>query len=137
MTTNNDRGDLPALSDAEKLSIAERFAAASRTNDAEAYRALCAPDAVTWHNFDDAEVTTEQTLRTVAWLHRTVPDLTWTDVAFHLTPTGWVSQTFMTGTAPGGPLRVHSCVIVTLGEGGLVTRVEEYLDPTQTAVLRG
>jgi ketosteroid isomerase-like protein len=137
MTTNNDGGDRPALSDAEKLSIAERFAAASRTNDADAYRALCAPDAVTWHNFDDAEVTTEQTVRTVAWLHRTVPDLAWTDVAFHLTPTGWVSQTVMTGTAPGGQLRVHSCVIVTLGEDGLVTRVEEYLDPTQTAVLRG
>ena len=137
MTTSNEQGAAPALSDAEKLAIAERFAAASRTNNGEAYRALCAADAVTWHNFDDAEVTTEQTVRTVAWLHRTVPDLTWTDMAFNLTPTGWVSQTVMTGTAPGGPLRVHSCVIVTLGAGGLVTRVEEYLDPTQTAVLRG
>ena len=137
MTTSNEQGAAPALSDAEKLAIAERFAAASRTNDGDTYRALCAADAVTWHNFDDAEVTTEQTVRTVAWLHRTVPDLTWTDVAFHLTPTGWVSQTVMTGTAPGGPLRVHSCVIVTLGEGGRVTRVEEYLDPTQTAALRG
>ena len=35
------------LSDAEKLDIAARFAAASRSNDADAYRALCAPDAVT------------------------------------------------------------------------------------------
>jgi ketosteroid isomerase-like protein len=137
MTTSNDHGAAPALSDAVKLDIAARFAAASRTNDGDAYRALCAPNAVTWHNFDDAEVTTEQTVRTVAWLHRTVPDLAWDDVALHLTPTGWVSQTVMTGTAPGGPLRVHSCVIVTLEGGGLVTRVEEYLDPTQTAVLRG
>jgi ketosteroid isomerase-like protein len=137
MTTSNDQGAAPTPSDAEKLAIAERFAAASRANDGDAYRALCAPDAVTWHNFDDAEVTTEQTVRTVAWLHRTVPDLAWSDVAFHLTPTGWVSQTVMTGTAPGGPLRVHSCVIVTLGEGGLVARVEEYLDPAQTAELRG
>jgi ketosteroid isomerase-like protein len=125
------------LTDDEKLAIAARFVAASRTNDADAYRALCAPDAATWHNFDDAEVSTEQTVRTVAWLHRTVPDLAWTDVALYATPSGFVSQTIMSGTAPGGALRVHSCVIVTLDDAGLVTRVEEYLDPTQTAVLRG
>lgn len=124
------------LSDADKLAIAARFAEASRANDAEAYAALCAPGAVTWHNFDEVEVTTEQTVRTVAWLHRTVPDLAWTDVALLPTPDGWVSQTIMTGTAPGGPLRAHSCVIVTLDGDGRVARVEEYLDPRQTAVLR-
>jgi len=125
------------LTDDQKLAIAARFAAASRENDADAYRALCATGALTWHNFDDAEVTTEQTVRTVGWLHRTVPDLVWHDVALYPTPTGFVSQTIMTGTAPGGALRVHSCVIVTLDDAGLVTRVEEYLDPTQTAALRG
>lgn len=125
------------LSDDDKLAIAERFAAASRQNDGVAYAALCAPGAVTWHNFDGLEVGTEQTVRTVAWLHRTVPNLAWTDMALYPTPTGFVSQTVMTGTAPGGELRVHSCVIVTLDDEGLVSRVEEYLDPTQTAVLSG
>ena len=126
-----------ALSDDEKLAIARRFAAASRENDAEAYAALCTPDSVTWHNFDGVEVSTAQTVRTVAWLHRTVPDLAWVDVALHPTPTGFVSQTIMTGTAPGGPLHVHSCVVVTLDEDGLVARVDEYLDPAQTTVLSG
>jgi uncharacterized protein len=123
------------LSDDDKLAIARRFASASRQNDAAAYAALCAPGAVTWHNFDGLEVTTEQTLRTIAWLHRTVADLAWVDVALYPTPTGFVSQTIMTGTAPGGSLHVHSCVIVTLGADGLVSRVEEYLDRAQTAVL--
>lgn len=125
------------LTDDEKLAIAARFGASSRDNDADAYRALCAPGALTWHNFDDAEVSTEQSVKTVGWLHRTVPDLAWHDVALYPTPTGFVSQTILTGTAPGGALRVHSCVIVTLDDNGRVTRVEEYLDPTQTAVLRG
>lgn len=126
-----------ALSDDEKLAIARRFAAASRENDAEAYAALCTPDSVTWHNFDGMEVSADKTVRTVAWLHRTVPDLAWVDVALLPTPTGFVSQTIMTGTAPGGPLHVHSCVVVTLAEDGLVARVDEYLDPAQTAVLSG
>ena len=126
-----------ALSDDDKLEIARRFAAASRENDAEAYAALCTPDSVTWHNFDGLEVSTEKTVRTVAWLHRTVPDLAWVDVALSPTPTGFVSQTIMTGSAPGGPLNVHSCVVVTLDGSGLVARVDEYLDPSQTAVLAG
>ena len=125
-----------SLSDDDKLAVAARFAASSRTNDGDAYRALCAPGAVTWHNFDEVEVTTDQSVRTVAWLHRTVADLAWTDVALLATPTGFVSQTIMTGTAPRGALRVHSCVVVTLDDLGLVNRVEEYLDSEQTAVLR-
>jgi uncharacterized protein len=125
------------LSDDDKLAIAARFAAATRTNDAETYAAMCAPGATTWHNFDELEVTTEQTLRTIAWLHRTVADLAWIDVALHPTASGFVSQTILTGTAPGGAMRAHSCVVVTLNDDGLVTRVEEYLDTAQTAVLRG
>src|SRR6266542_710659 len=112
------------LSDDDKLAVAARFAAASRGNDGEAYAALCAPGAVTWHNFDEIEASTAQTVRTVAWLHRAVPDLAWTDVALLPTPTGFVSQTIMSGTAPGGPLRVHSCVVATLDDDGLITRVE-------------
>jgi ketosteroid isomerase-like protein len=125
------------LTDDEKLALATQFAAATRANDADAYRALVAPDAVTWHNFDDAEVTTEQTVRTVAWLHKSVRDLTWHDIELLPTPNGWVSRTIITGEAPGGRLRVHSCVVVTLDDAGLVGRVDEYLDSTQTAVLRG
>ena len=125
------------LTDDDKLAIAARFAASSRTNDGDAYRSLCAPGAVTWHNFDEIEVPTDKSVRTVAWLHKTVKDLTWTDVALSPTPTGFVSQTIMTGSTPKGELRILSCVLVTLNDDGLITRVEEYLDPAQTAVLSG
>jgi ketosteroid isomerase-like protein len=125
------------MTDADKLALATEYASASRTNDADALRSMCAEGAVTWHNFDDHEVTTEQTVRTVAWLHRTVSDLAWVDIALKATSDGWVSQTILTGTAPGGALRAHSCVVVTLDEDAKVARTDEYLDPSQTSVLRG
>ncbi len=125
------------LSNEAKLAVAARYATASRSNDAELFRSLCAPESVTWHNFDGLEVTTDQTVRTIAWLHSAIADLSWTDVALYPTPTGFVSQTIMTGTVPGGPLEVHSCVIVILNDAGLIVRAEEYLDTAQTAVLRG
>jgi hypothetical protein len=125
------------LTDEAKLAVAGRYATASRSNDAELFRSLCTPECTTWHNFDGLEVSTDQTVRTIAWLHSAVAGLAWTDIALNPTPTGFVSQTIITGTGPGGPLQVHSCVIVTLNDAGLIVRAEEYLDTAQTAVLRG
>ena len=126
-----------ALSDADKLGLASRFAAASRGGDNETYRSMCTPDVITWHNFDELEVDIEQSLRAGAWLRRKVPDLVWNDIAVLPTSRGFVSQSILTGTAPGGPLRLHSCLVVTVDEDGLVSRVDEYLDTAQTAPLRG
>ncbi len=123
------------LSDADKLALAAAYSRASATNNADALRSLSAPNAVTWHNFDEVEVTTEQTIRTIGWLHRTVDDLHWIDVSVQATATGWVSQSILAGAAPGGALRAHSCVVVTLDEQGKVVRTDEYLDPAQLAVL--
>jgi ketosteroid isomerase-like protein len=123
------------LSDPDKLALAAAYSRASSTNNADALRAMCAADAVTWHNFDEVEVTTEQTIRTISWLHRTVDDLNWIDISVQATATGWVSQSILAGAAPGGALRAHSCVVVTLDDHGKVVRTEEYLDPAQLAVL--
>lgn len=123
------------LSDADKLALAAAYSRASATNDADALRVLSAPSAVTWHNFDEVEVATEQTIRTISWLHRTVADLHWTEVSVQATATGWVSQSILTGTAPGGALRAQTCLVVTLDEHGKVVRTDEYLDPAQLAVL--
>jgi ketosteroid isomerase-like protein len=128
---------MSALTNDQKLAVAARFAAATRGNDPEASAALNAPGSVTWHNFDELEVTPEHGARTMTWLRRAVPDLAWIDVATLPTPNGFVMQTILTGTAPGGPLRLHSCMVVSLDDAGLITRIEEYLDTAQSAVLRG
>lgn len=125
------------LDDERKLAVAARYAAATRGNDTAAFLALCAPDATVWHNTDDTEVPVEHTAKAMAWLHRKVPDLAWTDISLLPTSTGFVSHSVMRGTAPGGPLQVHSCLIVTLDDDGLVTRIDEFIDAAQTSPLRG
>lgn len=125
------------LSEQDKLDVAAAYAAASRANDATAFAALAAPGALTWHNFDDKEMTIEQTVRGLGSVHRAMPDAQWSDVSLKTTTDGFVWQSILTGTAPGGALRLHSCLIVTLNEEGKVTRAEEYLDTAQTSVLRG
>jgi uncharacterized protein len=126
-----------SLSNDQKLAIAKKFAAASRDNDAATHAGMSAPGAVTWHNYDEREMTTEQTGKGLTWIHRAVPDIAWTDIAVRATSDGFIWQSVLTGSAPGGALRAHSCLIVTLNDEGLITRLDEYLDPAQTAVLRG
>lgn len=128
---------MATLSEQAKLDVAAAYAAASRSNDGTALAALAAPGALTWHNFDDKEVSIEHTVRALGWVHKTVPDASWSDVSLKTTADGFVWQSILTGTAPGGPLRAYSCLIVTLNDDGQVTRAEEYLDTAQTAVLRG
>jgi ketosteroid isomerase-like protein len=119
------------------LDLAARWDVATRSGDLDAILALAEPDLVFWHNHDDAEVDVATTVRTIGWLRRTMPDIQWHDDEVLPTATGWVARTTMTGTAPGGELRVHTCVVVTVSERGRVARVAEYLDPAALGVLSG
>lgn len=125
------------LSDADKLAVAERYFAASSNNDADAFLAAHAPGAVTWHNTNGLEEPSTQTAKVIGWLHANMGDLHWETRAIHPTPTGFVAQNVFTGTGPGGAFRAESCVIITLDDAGLVTRCEEYLDPSQLKAMRG
>lgn len=124
-----------SLSDEAKLEVQARFSEATRLGDADAVAALAAPDATVWHNFDDASITVEQSGRTLRHLHGVVVDLEWDDVAVEVTTGGFLWRAVITGRAPGGPLRVHTCMAVTLNDGGAVLRIDEYLDPAGFAVL--
>ncbi len=126
-----------ALSDTEKLQIAEAYIAASRTNDPVALAAVCSADSITWHNFDEVEVGPAQSAKALGWIHRTVPDITWTTLALTATSDGFVWQSVLGGTAPGGPLHCHSCIVATLNDDGKISRIDEYLDTAQTKPLRG
>jgi len=125
------------LSNEQKLQVAETYIAASRTNDPAALAAVCREDSVTWHNFDEVEVGPAHSAKAMGWIHRTVPDITWTTLALTATTDGFVWQSLLSGTAPGGPLHCHSCIVATLDGDGKIARIAEYLDTAQTAPLRG
>ncbi len=119
-----------------RLAVAEAYRAATATNDASLLRAVHEPDALTWHNVDGLSVSVDDSVRALAWLHDRVPDLQLEDVATTPTASGFVVRGTMTGTAPGGPLLLRSCVVVDLSAAGKVARATAYLDSAALAVLR-
>ena len=113
-----------------------RFAEATNAGRADVTMSLCVPGATDWHNFDDQTIEYASTGATLEWMHRKIPDLRWETRSFSCTADGWVWQAAITGTAPGGPLRAHSCMIVHLNDDGLITSLDEYIDPSAMAPLR-
>jgi hypothetical protein len=127
---------LTAPDEDRRLAAAEAYGAATATNDASLLRAVHEPDALTWHNVDGLSVSVDDSVRALAWLHARVPDLQLEDVSTTPTASGFVVRWTMTGTAPGGPLLLRSCVVVELSPAGKVSRAAEYLDSAALAVLR-
>ena len=125
-------GDYPSA-----LELAERLFAAIERGDAEAIREIYAPGCVIWHNNDGATQAVEENLRTLRWVIRNIAGVRYEEVRRQETPTGFVQQHVLRGTAPNGqPLEVPACIVCTV-EDGHITRLDEYLDSAHLVALRG
>ena len=132
----NDGATADAMTDDEKLAVAEAYRAATATNNVRWLRLLHETDASTWHNFDGHAASVDESARALAWLHRRVPDLRLEDVSLTATTDGFVARWTMIGTAPGGPLSLRSCIVVELSSDGRVATAAEYVDSAALAPLR-
>jgi len=113
------------------------YSTATRAGDIEVLRNLGAPGATVWHNHDAQEVTWEQSIQMIGWMHRTMPDVSWEDVAIRRTPEGFVWQVVLSGSAPSGSVVAQLCMVVGVSAEGLISRIEEYMDPASFAPLTG
>jgi ketosteroid isomerase-like protein len=124
----------PAIS----LALADKLFTAIAGNDTDALRAeVYAPDVVVWHNNDDHEQRIDENLKVLRWLHRNVAAKRYEEVRRQATPTGFVEQHVLRGTAPNGTeLNIFACLVVTVANGRIV-RIDEYLDGNAVAALAG
>ena len=126
-----------ALTNEQKLGHHRHFAAATNAGQPDITMSMCVEGALVWHNFDDKSVPYASTGKTLTRMHAIIPNLRWETRAVAATSTGWMWQAAIRGTAPGGEICAHSVMIVTLNDDGLITQLDEYIDPSQLSALRG
>jgi len=125
------------MNEREILELADRFFAAIPKGDLETVRAIYAPDARIWHNNDQATQDVEQNLAVLGWVTKNIAGLRYEDVRRQATPSGFVQQHVLRGTAPSGaPLEIPACILCTVSNGR-ITRLDEYLDSAHIAALLG
>jgi uncharacterized protein len=120
----------------EIANLADRFFAAIEQGDIAQLRTLYANDATIWHNYDQLDQPAADNLVVLTGLHERVRALRYTDIRRTLLADGFVQQHLLVGDAPGGRLEMPAMLRVFTADGR-VTRIEEYLDTRQAAVLRG
>jgi ketosteroid isomerase-like protein len=110
------------------LEVADKFFAAISRGDLEAVRGVYAPDARIWHNNDGVTQGVDANLRVLAWVVKNVRGMRYDEVRRQATPTGFVQQHVVRGTAPNGkPIEIPACIVCAVA-GGRITHLDEYLD---------
>ena len=102
-----------------------------RSGDPSAADQVLAPGAVLWHNDGTGEVSATEGFAAVAGLHARVAGLRVEVVAAAQLEDGAVIRYEVTGRVrdTGTGLTARNCIFVTVSDG-LVTRIDEYVDPT-------
>ncbi len=119
------------------MDLAERLFNAIEAGDVDAVRALYAPDAVIWHNFDRVEQSVEDNLRVLKWMASTFKVRSYDDVRRTVYDGGFVQQHLLRLTkADGTVVELPACIVATC-TADHITRIDEYLDSAQAARLAG
>ena len=119
----------------EVMALADRFFAAIESGDAAAVRDVYDPAALIWHNNDGTAQGVDENLVVLNWCMTNIGRMRYEEVRRQPTPSGFVQQHVLRGTAPNGTeLEIPACLVVAV-DNGRVTRVDEYLDSAHISAL--
>ena len=98
----------------------------------DAFVASMAPGAVIWHNHDRQDVDAIENMAAVNMLSQIVDDLSTESRLCTPIDGGFLYQYVTRGKvrANGNPFEMQNCLIVHTNADGLITRIDEYVDPT-------
>ena len=98
----------------------------------DAFVASMAPGAVIWHNHDRKDVDAIENMAAVDMLSQIVDDIATESRLCTPIDGGFLYQYVTRGKvrANGNPFEMQNCLIVHTNADGLITRIDEYVDPT-------
>jgi ketosteroid isomerase-like protein len=108
------------------------FDGALEGRDPDALVAVLAPGAIVWHNHDRKEVDARENMAAIGTLAQLVDGLKNEHLLFAPIDGGFVLQYVTRGSvrSNGNAFEMHNCIIVTTTDDGLISRIDEYVDPT-------
>lgn len=126
MTSNPDR-----IAD-----VADRLFATIEGGDTAALAAMWADDVVVWRLGGGRERDKARALKVIDWFVGATTDRHYEVLDRQTFDGGFVQQHNVHAHTPSGaPLTFRACLVVRVGDDGLITRIDEYLDPADLTVL--
>jgi ketosteroid isomerase-like protein len=116
--------------------VADRLFTAIERGDGPALAATWADDIVVWRQGGGRERDKQRGLKVIEWFVEATADRRYEVLDRQIVDGGFVQQHNVHATVRGGtPLTFRACLVVRVGTDGLITRIDEYLDPADLAPL--
>ena len=128
---------MPAV-DADAITdVADRLFEAIENSDIAMIQQLWNDDVVVW-KVADHDRDKERALRVLTWFINTTTDRRYEILDRQLFDGGFVQQHILHANGRnGGLISMRVCIVIKLGVNGLISRIDEYFDPTEIAPLLG
>lgn len=116
--------------------VADRLFAAIERGDGPGLAALWSDDIVVWRQGGGRERDKARGLKVIEWFVDSTTSRRYEVLDRQVFDGGFLQQHTVHATArSGAPLTFRACLIVKVGADGLITRIDEYLDPADLNAL--
>ena len=127
---------MPAVEAAAIEDVADQLFAAIERNDTAAVRRLWNDDIAVWKVGEPRDRDKERALRVIDWFVTATTERRYEILDRQLFDGGFVQQHILHATGRNGAsISMRVCLVVKLGANGLISRIDEYFDPTELAPL--
>lgn len=117
-------------------SVADRLFSAIEAGDVDAVAAMWSDDVTVWHAGDERPSEKARAMRVIEWFVSATADRHYDVLDRRVFDGGFAQQHVLHGTARDGtPYSLRVGIIILVGRDGLITRIDEYLDPADLAPL--
>jgi ketosteroid isomerase-like protein len=112
--------------------VADRLFTAIEKGDAETVEALWDDDVLVWKSAEPEEQVKKRALRVIAWFMDITTSRRYEILDRRFFDGGFVQQHVLHATGKGGgSISLRVCIVIKVGTGGLITKIDEYFDPAE------
>lgn len=116
--------------------VADALFAAIERGDEAAVAAMWSDDVLVWHTRDVRDNERARALRVIGWFVGATSQREYEVLDRTLFAGGFVQQHILSAIGKNGEsISMRVCIVVRVGDDGLITRIDEYFDPAELAPL--
>ena len=116
--------------------VADTLFRAIENTDIALIEELWNDDIAVWHTGDSKDNDRDRALRVIAWYINRTTTRRYEILDRRLFESGFVQQHILHATGTNGQtMAMRVCIVVELAPNGLISRIDEYFDPKDMAVL--
>ncbi len=118
------------------IAVADQLFEAIERSDAATVKQLFSPGVAVRKTGDDRDSDRARSVRIIAWFIDSTVERRYQILDRQVFDSGFVQQHILHATGHSGQsIAMRVCIVIKVGADGLITRIDEYFDPAEIALL--